>query len=86
MSPRLRRRFDSTKPTELAFCALLTSVPTPAWEKAQVLARRSNKADRRRKEFLLSSSVPESPVSVLWYSLITSWRDPEASFARSGGG
>ena len=42
MRPRLRRRFDSTKPTELAFCALLTSVPTRAWEKAQVWARRSN--------------------------------------------
>src|SRR5215218_6074101 len=86
MRPRLRRRFDGTKPTELAFCALLTSASTPAWEKAQVWARRSNKAERRRKEFLLSSRVPESPVSVLWYSLITSWRDPEASFARSGGG
>jgi hypothetical protein len=86
MRPRLRRRFDSTKSTELNICALLTSLPTPAWEKAQVWARRSSKAERRRKEFLLSSSVPESPVSVLWYSLITSWRDPGASFARSGGG
>jgi hypothetical protein len=70
MRPRLRRRFDSTKPTELAFCALLTSVPTPAWEKAQVWARRSNKAERRMKEFLWSSRVPESPVSVLWYILL----------------
>jgi hypothetical protein len=86
MRARLRRRFDSTKPTALAFCALLTSVPTRAWGKVQVWARRSSKAERRRKEFLLSSRVPESPVSVLWYSLITSWRDPEASFARSGGG
>jgi hypothetical protein len=86
MRPRLRRRFGSTKSTELGFCALLTSVPTRAWGKAQVWARRSSKAERRMKEFLLSSSVPESPVSVLWYSLITSWRDPGASFARSGGG
>src|SRR5919112_6574963 len=86
MRPRLRPRFDSTKPTELRFGALLTSASTPAWEKAQVWARRSSKAERRRKEFLLSSSVPESPVSVLWYSLITSWRDSGASFARSGGG
>jgi hypothetical protein len=86
MRPRLRRRFGSTKSTELGFCALLTSVPIRAWGKAQVWARRSSKAERRMKEFLLSSSVPESPVSVLWYSLITSWRDPGASFARSGGG
>jgi len=52
-----RRRFDSTKPTELAFCALLTLVPTPAWEKQSVPG--GKEAKEGSKVFL---TVGETPV------------------------